>query len=408
MYVLDCFLSASLGRPKAIGRQWAKDLVNDERHGTSSMAKDDTIESEALMASVRISQVTGDILSFVYSERKISVKSALQFSAQFQKWKDSLPATLHWQNISLPVDDPRITLAQLRVNLSYFHGIILLTRPFLLQKIINRTKATRKTTEDNSGQAQDSNSEFGSPAAEPFPGACVRSAAYSIEAINSALLKRALPRRDPFVMYRILSPFRLPQTNEMLCSYWLFTAALIVLSNGFCTVYDEIDNDQAVMTAITLMAYLGDVDPLAHRYLDIIKSFKDAIAEASNFRPMPTTNVPTNGLLNAFFGKGSPCNDAQQRTPRTSNSHLLNNWQNLYPTLQPEGNIAQMQGQPMIAIPGNGNASLPSVDLDGISPPDFSLDFDTFWTAVGLDNEGYPNEGWEPLYGTMDFSNFTG
>lgn len=192
---MDCFLSAMLGRPNGINSRDAADFFDDTEEDLSSdlsTPSSDALELAALTASVRASCLVADILSNVYAERKISVKLAHQISAKFQAWKNSLPPILHWQNISMPNEDPRITLAQLHVNLGYFHSIILLTRPFLLQRIINEIRAPTGS--------QTPRSETGSEKAEPFPGACVRSAFYSIDAVQLALLKRALPLRDPFVM----------------------------------------------------------------------------------------------------------------------------------------------------------------------------------------------------------------
>lgn len=194
LYVMDCFISAMLGRPNSINSRDAphSSYASD---GDDDAQGEEGIEADALTASTRASQLIADILSYVYAERKISVKLAHHLSSRFHSWKESLPPILRWQNISLPNEDPRTTLAQLRVNLSYFHGIILLTRPFLLQRIISLVRPTK-----GDGGGVGGNGETSSASAEPFPPACVRSAVYSIDAVQSALLKRALPRRDPFVM----------------------------------------------------------------------------------------------------------------------------------------------------------------------------------------------------------------
>jgi hypothetical protein len=196
---MDCFLSAMLGRPNGI----------DNRHATAFFINsgepagdtfDDTIELEALITSVQASRLIGDILSNVYSERKISVKLAHAISKKFQSWKNSLPRIVDWQTINQPGADPMITLAQLHVNLSYFHGIILLTRPFLLQKILDQTNPPRNPIWNLGSPERHDRSETGSANAEPFPGACVKAALCSVDAVQSALLKRAVPQRDPFVM----------------------------------------------------------------------------------------------------------------------------------------------------------------------------------------------------------------
>jgi hypothetical protein len=198
---MDCFLSAMLGRPNGIDSRDATDsFAEDCNSDTPSTPSEDTLELAALTASVRASRLIGDILSNVYADRKISVKLAHAISNKFQAWKTSLPSILHWQNINLPDEDPRATLAQLHVNLNYFHGIILLTRPFLLQKILDQIRAPRGSSGNFLSPQTSGMPDTGSAKAEPFQGACVRSALYSIDAVQAALLKRALPRRDPFVM----------------------------------------------------------------------------------------------------------------------------------------------------------------------------------------------------------------
>lgn len=200
MYILDCFLSASLGRPNGINSRDAADIFADDADDDHQASEQEAVEAAALRASVRAARLLGDILSGVYADRKISVKFVQRSSRQFQDWKDTLPAALHWRNISLPNEDPRATLAQLHVNLYYFHGVILLTRPFLLQKILNQ--ATLAKVPGGPGRSPEVPKGPESPSAQTdsFSGACVRASVYSIDIVQSAILKRALPRRDPFVM----------------------------------------------------------------------------------------------------------------------------------------------------------------------------------------------------------------
>ncbi|KFY76317.1 hypothetical protein V499_03993 [Pseudogymnoascus sp. VKM F-103] len=371
LYVMDCFLSAMLGRPNGINSRDAADFFDDTEEDLSSdlsTPSSDALELAALTASVRASCLVADILSNVYAERKISVKLAHQISAKFQAWKNSLPPILHWQNISLPNEDPRITLAQLHVNLGYFHSIILLTRPFLLQKIINEIRAP-------SG-SQTPRSETGSEKAEPFPGACVRSALYSIDAVQLALLKRALPLRDPFVIY------------------WLFAASLIIFSNGFCTVYG--DKAHAMQTALNLHRYLAELDPVARRNLQILNAFKDAIACDTVVRVAPTMGKAAGeDIFSAFFG-------GSQSGPSTGLGADGSMGNTIQATGMPPGaewHGYQAQGmcssRPEIMMP-------PAADLTGtgISPPDYSLDFDAFLTSVSSD-QAYAQDMWMPLYGTM-------
>lgn len=189
-----------LGRPNGINCRDATDSFATGCDSGDLWTSDDTLESASITASVRASCLVGDILSNVYADRKISTELAHAILNKFQAWKDSLPVFLHWQNIDLPDEDPKATLAQLHVNLNYFHGIILLTRPFLLQRVSDEIRALKNTDEGLLSRQTHELPKTDSAKTAPFQGACVRSALYTINAVQAALLKRALPRRDPFVM----------------------------------------------------------------------------------------------------------------------------------------------------------------------------------------------------------------
>ncbi|KAL1954325.1 hypothetical protein VTO42DRAFT_1399 [Malbranchea cinnamomea] len=415
MYILDCFLSASLGRPTGIHNRDAADSFDGDREDTPLTEED--IELSSLLAAVRAARLTGDILSSVYTDRKISIKLAQRLSSQFQVWNNSLPSILHWQNISLPNEDPRITLAQLHVNLSYFHGIILLTRPFLLQKIVNQIRPPRPSGDEMLKPPQATNKlESVVPNEDSFPAACVRAALYSIEAIQSALLKRAFPRRDPFVIY------------------WLFTASLIVFSNGFCKVYGDIDNNHAMQTAINLHRYLGEADPLPRRYLQILTAFNEAIMEGSTDRVAPSSSKTAHKTLDLFakfFGGETARNTTSGLDvgvePETASAAAgpadFTNSQNAqpFPTAssgqQPATGASYPHSSGFSATtPSSVNAPegvmLPpqqdACAIDRISPPDYSLDFDAFFAAVGgtadQGDAAFQQDLYMPLYSTADFA----
>ncbi|OIW22880.1 putative fungal-specific transcription factor [Coniochaeta ligniaria NRRL 30616] len=375
LYVMDCFISAMLGRPNGINSRDApqSSFASDE----DDAGGEKSIEADALTASTRASQLISDILSCVYAERKISVKLAHNLSSRFHAWKACLPPILHWQNISLPNEDPRTTLAQLHVNLSYFHGIILLTRPFLLQKLISLTRASKGDGGMIGQPKTDDRDETNSARAEVFPPACVRSAVYSIDAVQSALLKRALPRRDPFVIY------------------WLFSAALIVFSNGFATVCNDVDTARAMQTALNLHQYLGEVDPLARRYNQILVAFHAAISRkemvAAN-DPPATTRGGSENIFNAFFGgfgaaggtsmpthplsAGPASLDHRRRSSNPASSTNASaiqagaDWQPYFPSSSLRSNSMASASVTTAGMMGS---------VTGISPPDYCLDFDAFF-----------------------------
>ncbi|EEP76375.1 predicted protein [Uncinocarpus reesii 1704] len=367
MYILDCFLSASLGRPNGITSRDAADLFADDAEDDHQISEQEAVETAALRASVRTARLLGEILSSVYAERKISVKFVQKSSKQFQDWKDVLPAALHWRNISLPNEDPRATLAQLHVNLYYFHGVILLTRPFLLQKILNQAGLQNGNGDSaRSPEAGRRGPQSPSVQTDSFSAACVRASLYSIDIVQSAILKRTLPRRDPFVIY------------------WLFTASLIIFSNAFCTVYDDTDTTRAMQTSLDLHRYLADTDPLAQRYLQILTSFHDTISSNSDSRMAPRSSASTNqALFSNFFGDRprvqSPDTRQQAASMQTMEAkrRSTRDDQSLQTGSTPaNGEIAPTASsrEPLHTSPGMSTTE--------ISPPDYSLDFDNFLSLI--------------------------
>ncbi|KFY76560.1 hypothetical protein V499_03851 [Pseudogymnoascus sp. VKM F-103] len=362
LYVMDCFLSAMLGRPNGIHCRDATDsLAAGSDFGDLWTSSDDTLELASISASVRASCLVGDILSNIYADRKISTELAHAISNKFQACKDSLPTFLHWQNIDLPDEDPKATLAQ-------------------LHRVSDEIRALRETDGGLLSRQTHELPETDSAKSAPFQAACVRSALYTINAVQAALLKRALPRRDPFVIY------------------WLFTAALIICTNGFCAVYHDIDNKHAMYTALNLHRHFGAVDPLARRFLDILIAFSEAIEQDTIPCAVPTgSKSKQEAIFSALFGamhygaKPGYVDDSAQ--PQTGGSRGANDLSRNQP-----GGIGfhSEMGQ------GNGQQIPLEPDSPHVSPPDYSLDFDAF--LMNVTQDPYEQDLWTPLYGITDTS----
>lgn len=189
LYVMDSFLSSSLGRPNAI---CLSELSPSQDHAASSFEK--SPEGEAFLASYTASKITGEVLTRVYQTRKASRSVALDISMKFNDWLKYLPPNLHWERLQGPDE---ITLQQIHLNLIYFHGIILLTRPFLLYQINQSLKRSIDPTYD---MRLRSNQSADFTQANCFHGACVRSAAHTITVVQVAFSKNLLRRQDPFIM----------------------------------------------------------------------------------------------------------------------------------------------------------------------------------------------------------------
>ena len=149
-------------------------------------------------------------------------------------------------------------------------------------------------------------------------------------------------------------------------------------------------------TALNLHRYLAEVDPLARRNFEILNAFKDAIACDTVIRVAPMmSKAAGKDIFSAFFGG-----------PQTGPSAGLGADGSMGTTIQATGmppgaewHGYQAQGvsssRPEMMMP-------PVTDLTGtgISPPDYSLDFDAFLTSVSS-NQTYAQDMWTPLYWTV-------
>lgn len=198
LYVIDCFLATSLGRPNHISCETASELCSTPSQSPSrptSSARND------LFFAVSASKIVGQILSQVYHKRKASRSIAYQLSLRFSDWLQQLPPDIHWRPSPFQNEDPALTIKRLHINLIWFHGIIILTRPFFLHEI-SRQAAEWEGDPNNDHPAHDSRTEKIHPEqAFCFDGACVRAALHSVTAVNNAFTTDVLPRRNPFVMY---------------------------------------------------------------------------------------------------------------------------------------------------------------------------------------------------------------
>ena len=195
-----------------------------------------------------------------------------------------------------------------------------------------------------------------------------------------------------------------------------------------------------MQTALNLHQYLGEVDPLARRYNQILVAFHAAISRkemvASNDPPTPT-RASSETIFNAFFGghggvgvgntTAQPLNagaasSLDRRRQDSSNLASSANISNANvasgiqagPDWQPYFQPSSVQSNPLpgaLATGGEGSAGMMGAAAGtGISPPDYCLDFDAFFNSVGVggsesvgqSQDIHAQDLWMPLYGTMD------
>ena len=365
LFILDRFLSASLGRPMAIADE---ECSGEVLNPTSSLYSAPQLHSHqyctaGLEAAVRSSHVVGLILKKVYLQRKISTKLAQELADECRRWPENLSPALHWRQASSR--DRRQAIAILHSNLIYCHSIILLTRPFFLHLLSAEIQHTRF------GLGQGSRRSRGSM--EKFSEACVIASTHTVALVQNAYEGRYLPKLNPFV------------------TYFLFDAALIVLSNDFARpASSNALTKQCIDNSITIMSYFGDMDPQAKRTLHILMKFRDVITGQGTFsaiqqQPLaPQISVPTltRGLdaqnvpspFDSAFGQVLPLPGASSAPSETTLS-ASNTVPNMLDTAPQEASFSGLLDLTNTVLPSRSDHSSSSTD-------EF-IDFDSLWAWPG-------------------------
>jgi hypothetical protein len=142
LYVMDCFLATSLGRPNHISCETASELCSTQSQSSSRPASS---AGNDLSFAVNASKIVGKILSRVYDKRKASRSIAYQLSLCFSDWSQKLPPDLHWRVSFFQNQDHTLTLKRLHINLICFHGIIILRALSSFIRSVDRLPSWRKT-----------------------------------------------------------------------------------------------------------------------------------------------------------------------------------------------------------------------------------------------------------------------
>ena len=177
---------------------------------------------------------------------------------------------------------------------------------------------------------------------EKFSEACVIASTHTVVLVQSAFEAGYLPRRNPFVIY------------------FLFAAALILMSNEFALLYINSAADQCIRNAITIMTYSAETDPQASRLLYILSTFRDVIIQQRDQRArqqqtanqLPPFNMKAN--INPYGSQSFA--QSENRTPGGV-------------TLPSVGATSStLSNLPPISLARNENTTAPS-SLNGITLP---------------------------------------
>lgn len=307
LFVLDRFLSCSLGRPPGISEDDCgadtlkpRGPVNGSddynfMQASPGAAKEDYVEMDSLEATVRSCQVIGTMLRSIYQQRKVSTKLAQEIANICWEWPKFLNPLLEWKNA--PTAGPNIGIAIIHVNLLYCHSILLLSRPFFLF-ILNDRLQQNQPTMRNGLRSQRNHANM-----ERFTEACVISSSHTIKLVQIAYDAMYLPRRNPFV------------------TYFLFAASLIIMANEFAELVKHPHGDQHMHNSISIMEYCAKTDPQANRLLWILEAFRDVVLQQRERRArqrqeanqLPPFNLKAN--INPYGPAGDTLSPMTSATP---------------------------------------------------------------------------------------------
>ncbi|KAL7820242.1 fungal-specific transcription factor domain-containing protein [Trichoderma aethiopicum] len=275
LFVLDRFLATALGRPAAISEE---DCSSDSLDSPAdllldnSQQEEDMIRTVSLDSSVRISRSIGVMLKKVYSERKISTKLAQEIVDDCQLWAFNGHPSLAASDLLNGKAPAEMGIPILHVHLLHYHSILLLSRPFFIDLLV-------KTRPTISGDVEPLRRTFSR--SEKFSQACVAASTHSVTLVQAAFEAKYLPRRNPFILY------------------FLFAAALIILSNEFAGLYENEHYAVSMTSAIKIMEYCAAEDVQAQRMLYILKSFladvekhlKSSVSDGQSEAALPQCHI---------------------------------------------------------------------------------------------------------------------
>ncbi|CAK1366398.1 unnamed protein product [Cercospora beticola] len=228
--VVDMLISNLLGRPPSTSD--VDCTVKYGKHGVAEVPFGES--SHVIDASVQIFMIIERVVVEVYSRKRISLRIAGYVSHQLKSWAST------WLR---PLSDTvtRSTSREAVVGAcstlcSYYYGIMLLTRPFLIYELYEYMGASLKAPGTHKEHQEK----------QKYADAALDAATSFVETLQTALSTDAMPRRMPLVVS------------------WLFTTSL-VLAVGILGRSGLIFEDHC-KASIACLDYFASVDPHARQY----------------------------------------------------------------------------------------------------------------------------------------------
>ncbi|OBR03339.1 Fungal specific transcription factor domain-containing protein [Colletotrichum higginsianum IMI 349063] len=258
--LFDVVCSSILGRPTSIAPCWPKETARayTEPHRTLSVDRACTLAT-----------TLNEIVEILAEDSQLGVVRAERFLEKIKDWSKNLSPALRQcpqreVSSSANPQDRQIAIGNIHVACTYYFGIMLTTREFLIKHIMpqldNGPSLTDISQEDNA-------SPENKRRVADLSDACVDAAVFMSEMCSEALDSRTI------------------MGNMCILKAWLFAAGLIL---AFSLLAPEVpqSRERAFYNALRVLDFLGHMSPQAAQYHRLLLSFSQAI---DTFK----TNSPT-------------------------------------------------------------------------------------------------------------------
>ncbi|KAK1702624.1 hypothetical protein CaCOL14_011862 [Colletotrichum acutatum] len=248
--LFDVVCSSILGRPTSVApcRLRRSVSLHENRHRNLSVD-----------AACTFATILNRIVDTLTEESELGMMRAQQFLDEIRRWSKELPTALRQRPKrgtahSHHSQNREIAIGNIHVACTYYFGIILTTREFLIHHIMPKIN---KDTSLVDGHDDEGGEEDEKSVAE-LSDACVDAAVFMAEMCADALDSRTI------------------MGNMCILKAWLFAAGLVL---GFSLLAPDVPQNRgkAFHNALRVLDFLGHLSPQAAQYHRLLTSFSQAI-----------------------------------------------------------------------------------------------------------------------------------
>ncbi|KAM0716419.1 hypothetical protein Q7P37_007864 [Cladosporium fusiforme] len=233
--VVDQLISNLLGRPPS---------TSDVDCTVKYVTTQNNTGIDLLDASVQIFMIIERVVVEVYSRKRISLRIANYVSRQLKGWASTWlpPLTEMVSRADSSTHSREVTVGACQTLCSYYYGIMLLTRPFLIYELYEYLGASVRVPNSNADHQEK----------ERFADAALDAAVALVETLQRVIKSSKMPRRMPLIVA------------------WLFTTSL-VLAVGVLG-RSGLSFEENCKASIGCLDYFATVDPHARQYSVIVQA----------------------------------------------------------------------------------------------------------------------------------------